>query len=66
MKASKKHVKLESECVFDIGVIYSRVIGLMNAHYLDLKNIFHHELAPVPTSIFTDAGQIRITMTRQQ
>ena len=35
----------------------------MNSRNLDLKNIFHHELAPVPTSMFDDDGQMRITTT---
>lgn len=34
----------------------------MNFHDLDLKEVFHHELAPVPTSIIDDR-EMRMTKT---
>ena len=61
----RKHAKIGSECVFDTGLIYSRVMGLMDSRNLDLRNIFHHELAIVPTPIFTDAGQMTKQRQRQ-
>ena len=65
MEASNKHFKRGRECVFDTGMIYSRVMDLMNSLNLDLNNIFQHELVSVPTSdsMFDDAGQMRITKT---
>ena len=31
MEVHQKHVKIESECVFDTGLIYARVISLINS-----------------------------------
>ena len=39
-------------------------MGLMSSRELDLKNVFNHELAPVPTSLFEDSGDMRLVKSK--
>jgi hypothetical protein len=59
MAVSKKRVKVGSCETFDTQLIYSRVMGLMSSRNIELKEVFHFELAPIPTSIFQDNGSMR-------
>ena len=52
MATTKKHMKVGSACIFDSELIYSKVMCMMNSHDLNLKDVFSHELTPVPTSTF--------------
>ena len=36
----------------------------MSSRDVDLKDVFSHELAPVPTSMFEDSGDMRITKSK--
>jgi hypothetical protein len=61
----KKHIKVGSQKVYDTTVFYSRVIGLQaSSREIDLKNILGYELAPVPTSMFLDSGEMRICKSK--
>ncbi|KAG0722059.1 hypothetical protein GWK47_045188 [Chionoecetes opilio] len=64
MSINKKRIKLGSADCFDTNLIYSRVMGLMSSRDIDLKELFSHELAPVPTSMFEDNGDMRITKSK--
>ena len=59
---TKRHVEVGDTRVFDTTLIFSRVmIGLLaNGHELDIKHILDHELAPVPTSLFTENCQSHV------
>ena len=47
MVALKKHVKVCDTKVYDMNVIYSRVIGLQaNGRDIDIRGVLSHELAP--------------------
>ena len=47
--------------VFDINLIYKRVIGLqISSRETDIDCILEHELAPVPTSMFSETGDMKI------
>jgi hypothetical protein len=59
MSISKKQITIGSTGTFDTELIYSRVMGLIHTRQVDLENIFEHELAPVPTSMFKENGDIR-------
>ena len=48
MKEIKKKVKTEDVVVYNTEVIYSRVVCLLNAKQVDLKDLFKYELSPVP------------------
>ncbi len=59
-----KPIKLGSADCFDTNLIYSRVMGLMSSREVDLTDVFSHELAPVPPSMFEDSGDMRITKSK--
>ena len=64
MADSKKTIKVRTGKTFDTKLIFSRVMGLMASREIDLANVFHHELAPIPTSMYEDSGDMRITKTK--
>lgn len=64
MAASKKGIKCGSGIVFDTELIYSRVMGLLSSRDIDLKALFGFELAPLPTSLFNNSGDLRIAKTK--
>ena len=64
MMVTRKHVKMGSTCICDTELIHSRVMCMMNSHDIDLKAVVSHELAPVPTSIFDEMGEMQITTTK--
>ena len=60
-ETNKKCIKVGSKKVFDTSVIYSRVIGIQaSSRDIDIKDVLHHELSPVPTSMFHDSGAMRV------
>ena len=62
---ARKHVKVGAVKVFDTNLIYSRVIGLQAREWdIDIKDVLGHELAPVPTSMFYDTGDMRIAKSK--
>ena len=57
---SRKGIKVGDATVFDTELIYSRVIGLQaSSREIDIKLLLSYELSPVPTSMFTDSGEMR-------
>ena len=61
MVDSRKGVKCGSEIVYDTQLICARVMGLIPSRPIDLMDLFRHELAPVPTSMFNDNGEMKIS-----
>ena len=58
MVAAKKHVNVGGTKVYDMNIIYSRVIGLQaSGRDFDIKDVLSYELAPVPTSMFETTGE---------
>ena len=68
MEVTRKHVKIGTTKIFNTTVIYSRVIGLQasSRESIDIKDLLSYELAPVPTAMFTDSGDMRIGKTKAQ
>ena len=64
MTVSRKKITVGPGSTFDTALIYTRVMGIAASRELDLKQVFQHELAPVPTSMFKDNGDMRITKTK--
>ena len=64
MTISRKKITVGPGSTFDTALIYTRVMGIAASRELDLKQVFQHELAPVPTSMFKDNGDMRITKTK--
>ena len=55
LAASRGSTQNDTAC--DINGIFSRVIGLFSSdREVDVKTVFAHELAPVPTSMFSEKG----------
>lgn len=64
MAVSRKQVKVDQAPVCDTALIYSRVLGLQNVRGINLQDVLNYELAPVPTSMFEDNGDMRITKSK--
>lgn len=64
MAIGKRSVKCETGIIYDTELIYSRVMGLATSRNIDLKTLFQHELAPLPTSMFDDNGNMRIATSK--
>ena len=64
MSVTKKRIKLGSADCCGTNLIYSIVMGLMSSRDVDLTDVFSHQLAPVPTSMFEDSGDMRITKSK--
>jgi DNA-binding ferritin-like protein (Dps family) len=63
MDHARKHVGAVQ--LFDTNLIYSRVIGLQaSGQDIDIKDVLGHKLAPVPTSMFDDTGDMRIAKSK--
>ncbi|KAJ8317814.1 hypothetical protein KUTeg_004634 [Tegillarca granosa] len=64
MTESMKFLKVGDTKVYDTDLIYSRVIGIQMSRKIDIKEVLSYELAPVPTSMFTDSGEMRIAKAK--
>ncbi len=65
MAASKKSIKLGEHKVYDTNQIYSRVMGLQaSSRDVDINEVLSCELSPVPTSLFNDSGEMRISKSK--
>jgi len=65
MDHARKHVKVGAVQVIDTNLTYSRVIGLQaRERDIDIKDVMGHELAPVPTSMYDDNGDMRIAKSK--
>ena len=60
-KKNKKGAVTES---FNTELIFSRVLYLLGIDQLDFTNLFNNELAPVPTALFNDIGEPRLTSSK--
>ncbi len=67
MADTKKSVNIGTQKVFDTNLIYSHVICLQASNrdvYLDIDHLMSHELAPLPTALFSDSGDMRISTSK--
>lgn len=60
MQVTKKHVNISTAKLFNTTLLFSQVIGLQAScrDTIDIKTLLSYELAPVPTSMFNDSGDI--------
>ena len=42
----------------DFEVVFNRTLGIIGLEEFDLHDVFSHELAPIPTSLFLDDGRM--------
>ena len=68
MDVTRKHIKIGAAKMFNTTLLFSRVIGLQasSRETIDIRNLLSYELAPVPTSMFTDSGDMRIGKSKEQ
>ena len=60
MSILQKSICVNDEEIIDTFLIYSRVIVLQLTNAaMTVENIFKHELAPIPTSIFNNDSDLR-------
>ena len=64
MAEKKRRTRIGSNATYDTSLIFTRVMCLMASRDVDVKDVFRHELAPIPTSLFTDSGDMRLTKTK--
>ncbi|KAJ8407765.1 hypothetical protein AAFF_G00268090 [Aldrovandia affinis] len=57
MATTTKSIQVGDSNIYDLNVIYSRVIALFSSDRdVDVKDVLAYELAPVPTAMFTEDG----------
>ena len=62
---TKKHIQVGSAKVYDTNLIYSRIIGLQaSGREMNLKEVLKYELSPIPTSMFTTNGEMRLATSK--
>lgn len=65
MEAMKKSVKVGDVEVIDTSLIYSRVLALqLSRESLTMEDVLKYELAAIPTSIFMESGDMRISKNK--
>lgn len=65
MATMRKGVKIGNEVVYDTELIFSRVVGLQaTTRDVDFKDVLSYELAPIPTALFDDSGEMRICKSK--
>ena len=65
MSVTRKHIKVGQAKVFETSLIYSRVLGLQaSGRDIDIKHVLSHELAPIPTALFDEFGDMRTAKSK--
>ena len=65
MAITKKSLKLGESKVYNTELIYSRVIGLQaSSRDISISEVISCELSPVPTALFNDSGEMRISKSK--
>lgn len=64
MSGPKKRVSVGDVVVFDTLLIFSRVLCLQKVRDINMKEVLSYELAAVPSSMFNEAGEMRITKSK--
>ena len=65
MAITKKDIQVGSANVYDTNLIYSRIIGLKaSGRDVNLNEVLKYELALIPTSMFTNNGEMRLATSK--
>ena len=59
MKELKKNRKKKVTEVYNTEIIFSRVIYILSAGQIEIKDVFSYEFSPVPTDLFNNTGEGR-------
>ena len=67
MAVTKKSVKVADSKVYNTELIYSRVMGLQaSSRDINISEVISCELSPVPTALFNDSGEMRISKSKSE
>ena len=58
MDTSMKGINMGAVTTVDIEVVFNRTLGIIGSEEFDLDDLFFHELALIPTSLFLDDGSM--------
>ena len=61
IKAAKKSMIVRGKYVYNTKVIYARVLGLQQSLDIGIQDVIRHELAPFPSSLFKETGDVRLS-----
>ena len=61
IKAAKKSMIVRGKYVYNTKVIYDRVLGLQQSLDIGIQDVIRHELAPFPSSLFKETGDVRLS-----
>ena len=59
MEVMKKKMKVGDSSVYDMEKLYARLLIMSQKRDVELSDLFEYELAPVPTALFDDYGDMR-------
>ena len=59
METAKKGVTVGDGTVFDMEMLYGRMLVVSQQCHIDLRRVFSFELAPHPLSLFDEYSEIR-------
>ena len=64
MKTPKEAKKRKVVEVYNTKIIFSRVLYLNSTDKIKINDLFSYEVAPIPTSLFKDAGDGRYSTSK--
>ncbi len=59
MEVMKKAVTVKGKPVYDLEALFAHLLVVGQQHGIALKDVFNHELSPVPPSIIDEFGCLR-------
>ena len=66
MDTPMEGINMGAVTAVDIEVVFSRTLGIIGSEEFDLHDLFSHELAPIPTSLFLDDGSMISASSKQK
>ena len=69
MAAARKSTKLGGSKTFDTEVIFNQTLGIIiiiSSGNFVLQTLFRHELAPIPTSLFQEDGNMQLVSSKSK
>ncbi len=58
MDTTMKGINMGTVTTVDIELVFNRTLGIIGSEEFDIHDLFSHELAPIPTSLFLDDGSM--------
>ena len=59
MEVMKKAVTVKGKAIYDMEVLFAQLLVVGQQRGIDLKDVFDHELSPVPPSLIDEYGCLR-------